>query len=180
MSRFVVFLMLFVAGCGVSAPRTVDSPWYQPPPGSRWVLNRPVEIPPAAATVRFQDGRPVSAVRPFDIHCVFEVSTVRDVPQRVEPDVFVVTRVRSGSSVFGAALPARLVPVRRVSDDGGTVRYYFMTEMFLRSEKQPQVMLLTCQHAWETGSDFRYERPPTVAEMQKALGDWFTLGLPAI
>lgn len=170
-----------LAACKPLSTYPVDSPWYQPPPGSKWVLNQAVDIPPDGASLRFQFGRIVGGVQEFEPNCVFVLSTVKDTPQRIEPDTFVVTKVRSGSSLYTAAWrrAPRAMPVR-VSDDIGTVRFYFKTEMFLRSEKQPQVLMLTCQHAWDTGTDFRYERPPTVAEMQQAVGAYFTLKLPTI
>lgn len=175
-----LFVPLAVVGCQPPSTYPVDSPFYQPPPGSQWVLNQAVEIPPDSATVRFQFGKIAGGVKDFEPNCVFEVKTVKDTAQRVEPDVFLVTKVRSGSSILRAAREpvSGFMKVSSGSDDTGSIRYYYKTEMFLRSEKQPQALMLTCQHAWDTGSSFQYQRPPTIGEMQQALGGYFTLKLP--
>jgi hypothetical protein len=92
-----------------------------------------------------------------------------------------VTKVRSGSSIYSVAGPRPFSFVRMTwgGDDTGPTRYYYKTEMFLRSERQPNVLMMTCQHAWDTGtSSFEYQRPPTVAEMRQAMGAYFTLKLP--
>jgi len=178
--RIALIALLGLAACRPPGSYPIDSPWYQPPAGSQLVLNQAVEIPPDSATLRFQFGRIVPAVNDFETHCVFELTTVKETPQRVEPDTFRVTKVRSGSGIHRAARQTPgLMKARWVFDDGGPTRYYYQTEMFLRSERQPRVLMLTCQHAWETGSSsFEYQRPPTVAEMRRALGDYFTLKLP--
>lgn len=175
-----LFVPLAVAACQPLSSYPIDSPFYQPPPGSQWVLNQAIEIPPDGATLRFQFGKIAGGVKDFEPNCVFELKTVKDTPQHVEPDTFVVTKVRSGSSILRAAREpaAGLMNASWGGDSRGTIRYYFKTEMFLRSEKQPNVLMLTCQHAWDTGSSFQYERPPTIAEMQQALGGYFTLKLP--
>lgn len=179
----ILVLALVVAGCQAPSRYPVDSPWYQPPAGSELVLNEAVEIPPGSATLRFQFGRIVHGVNEFETNCVFELTTVRDAPQRVAPDTFRVTRVRSGSSIHRAARPAAgWLKARFVSDDAGPIRYYYQTEMFLHSERQPQVLMMTCQHAWDTGgfSNLALQRPPTVAEMRQAFGAYFTLRLPGV
>ena len=109
---------------------------------------------------------------------MFELTTVRETAQRVEPQTFTVTKVRSGSSLRNSMRGIRpgLMQAHFVFDDTGPTRYFYKTEMFLRSERQPNVLMLTCQHAWETGSSrFEYQRPPTLAEMRQALGAYFTL-----
>lgn len=182
--RYLILLLPFIlAACQPLSSYPLDSPWYQPPAGSELVLNQPIEIPPNAATVRFQFGKIVSGPQDFEPNCVFELTTVRETPQRVEPQVFVVTRVRSGSSIYRASLPrpAGLMKAGLVFEGSPPPRYYYQTEMFLRSERQPNVLMMTCQHAWQSPpSRFEFQRPPTVAEMRQAMGEYFTLRLPGI
>ena len=174
----LLLLFLAVTACQPLSSYPVNSPFYQPPSGSQLVLNQPLEIAPDHATVRFQSGKIVQHVFELDTNCVFELRTVKDVAQRVEPDTFMVTKVHSSMSQMqssaGQPRPG-LIKAHMGGEDTGSVRFFFKTEMFLRSERQPQVFMLTCQHGWDPGSDFQYERPPTVAEMQKALGAYFTL-----
>ena len=181
--RMVLVALLGLTSCQPLSNYPVESVWYQPPVGAEWVLNQPIEIPPDSATVRFQFGKVVRVVNEFEPNCVFELTTVRETSQPVAPQVFVVTRVRSGSSLRNSLREEgpRFVRAHMGADDAGPIRYFFKTEMFLRSDKQPNVLMLTCQHAWESGSSsLQYERPPTVAEMQQALGAYFTFRRPAI
>lgn len=186
MTRFLFLLFFLVTtGCQPIGGYPIESPYYQPPANSRLVLNQPIEIPPDSATVRFQFGKIVGGVNEFEPNCVFELTTIRETAQRVEPDTFTVTKVRSGSSLRNSMRQNQpgLMHARFVSDDtgGGPIRYFYKTEMFLHSARQPNVLMLTCQHAWETGSSsLEYQRPPTVAEMRQALGAYFTLQLPGI
>lgn len=176
----ILILALVAAACQPLSSYPIDSPYYQPPAGGQLALNQAIEIPPDRATLRFQFGKPVPSVHEYDTHCIFEVTTLSETPQRIEPDLFQITQVRSGSSLYGAQhSQAGIMPARWVFDDAPT-HYYFKTEMFLRSAKQPQVLMLTCQHVWVVGTDWSRERPPTLAEMQQALGNYFTFRLPGI
>lgn len=178
----VLLSLLASAACQPLGSYPIDSPFYQPPAGGQLALNQAIEIPPDRATLRFQFGKPVQSVHEYDTHCIFEVTTLSEAPQRIQPDLFQITKVRSGSSIYSVqrSLPGP-IPARWVfDDDSGPTHYYFRTEMFLHSARQPQVLLLTCQHVWVVGTNWSRERPPTLAEMQQALGSYFTFKLPGI
>jgi hypothetical protein len=177
----ILVLALAAAGCKPLSSYPIDSVWYQPPAGAELVLNKPLEFPPRTVSLRFQDGNIVGGVADFEPNCVLQLKTLRDEPQRIEPDTFTMTKVRSGSSTQRAALPSapHFVKVDQ-GGDTGSIRYYYKTEMFLHSDKQPDVFLLTCQHAWDTGSSFQYERSPSLAEMRQALGSYFSFKLPGV
>lgn len=177
--RLLACLAFSLTACQSSANLPISSPYFEVPVGSRLVLNQPIEIAPTSATVRLQFGKIVSRFesQDFELACVFESNIVGKTAQLVEPDSFEIIRVRRGSNTSSAQAAPRtgLVPVSaRFVADGGS-RQYYKTELFLKSEKQPQILAMTCQHARESGdSDFR---PLTVAEIRQALGGYFSLRL---
>lgn len=183
MKRFSRCLaMLFVlAGCGTTERYGVDSPYYHyPSSGVRFILNQFLEIPPDSATVRLQYGKVVTRnnIQEQDPYCIFEISTVSQGPQRVEPDAFNVTRVQRSTSTIarGESLPiGGLVRVSMGNDSTGPTNYYYKTEFFLHSDSQPNVLLMTCQSNQNYTPLKRYL---TVAEIRQALGNIFTLSLP--
>jgi hypothetical protein len=179
MKRLLVLLAgLGLAGCQSTTNYPVESPYYNILRGSELVLNKPIEIPPTQATVRLQFGKVVTGVNDFEPSCVFELTTVKDSSQRVEPDVFVITKERKGTSIVRSAVSRDgFVKVGIGGDGEGSPRFFNKIELFLHSDKQSNVLVLTCQHAWESTSDYAYQRPLTVAEMQQALGDYFTFKL---
>ena len=176
-----LILSLAVAACQPLSSYPINSPYYQPPTGGQLALNQAIEIPPDRATLRFQFGKVVPSVHEYEPHCIFEVTTISEAPQRIKPDLFLITKVRSGSSIYAAQLSQPgIMHAGWMFDDTGPTHYYYKTEMFLRSERQPHVLMLTCQHVWVVGTDWSRQRPPTLAEMQQALGAYFTFKLPGI
>lgn len=154
-----------------------ESPRYRYPDGSRLLLARPFEIPADAATVRFQFGRLVApdAVQTLEPHCVLEVDTVRARPQRIEPDAFVVTQVQRNNSQLGAALDFLIRSA--YADDETPSLVFYQTAFSLRSERQPGVRRLTCQHQ-QYAAGTGVPRHLTLVEIRQALGNWFTLEIP--
>jgi hypothetical protein len=178
----LVLLALALTACQTTAEFPVTSPYFQIPVGSRLVLNQPIEIPPTAATVRLQFGKVVSRshTQEFEPVCVFESKIVGETAQRIAPDSFEITRVRRGYSMLSAqAAPSTGLIKAFWRDDVGSSRQYYKTEMFLHSTKQPQILYMTCQQAWEPGGSLDL-RPLTIAEIRQALGDYFSLRLAGI
>ena len=180
----LVLLTLALTACQTSAEFPVTSPYFQIPIGSRLVLHQPIEIPPNAATVRLQFGKIVSRAhtQEFEPVCVFESKLVGEAAQRIAPDSFEITRVRRDSSMLSAqAAPSSGLIKTFWRGDVGSSRQYYKTEMSLRSTKQPQILYMTCQYAWEPGlGSFDDPRPLTIAEIRQALGDYFSLRLAGI
>lgn len=185
-NRWHLLLPLLVAGvaaCGTTAEYGPDSPYYPYPDGTRLILNQVLEIPPESATVRLQYGRvvPRNGVQEHDPHCIFEIQTVRDTPQRIEPDVFQVTRMQRNiwMSSLTPAGPARAVRMGLGGRGSGPTLIYYQTEFRLRSERQPVVRALTCQSNQNAAGIFPNMRHLTVPEIRQALGTLLSLELPA-
>ncbi len=179
-----------LAGCAQPSAYPPDSPHYAYPAGVRLVLERAVDIPPDAATVRFQYGQPVArnGVREEDPYCIFEVNTVAADSQRVAPDTLRVTAIERRIETF-AGMPAwpgftrfglheRSHHGRRVvfDDDDGPSQIYYVTRFRLASAAQPDVRALTCQHN-QMMPGVAIMRHVTLPEIRGALGAWFTLEL---
>lgn len=179
--RLLACLAFSLTACQSSANLPITSPYFEVPVGSRLVLNQSLEIAPTSATLRFQFGKIVSRFdsQDFEPACVFESNIVGESAQRIEADTFEIIRVRRGNTSLSAHAPSRagLVAVSsRFIGDGGS-RQFYKTEFFLRSKKQPQILAMTCQHAREAGATAAELRPLTVAEIQQAVGDYFTLSV---
>ena len=178
-THLIAFAIGIVAlvGCAGTRDDGPDSPYYRYPGGSRLSLNQPLDIPAAYATARLQFGRlvPFGAVQEQEPHCIFEIDTVRPGPQRVEPDTFAIVQVRRSTSAI-AGLSAPALRVRYVEDTRPSQMFY-KTEFVLRSERQPQVRRLTCQHD-QYAAGVGIPRHLTLAEIRSALGSLFTLQLP--
>ncbi len=178
-----MLLPLMISACQTDTRLPISSAYFQIPVGSHLVLNQPLEIPPTSATVRLQFGTIVSRFKTQDFEpvCVFESRIVGEVAQRIEPDRFEIIRVRRDDNTSSAQVTplAGLIKVSSGGDAGGGRRYY-KTEMFLRSAKQPQILVMTCQHAREAGATLFELRPLTMEEIRQALGGYFTLQLAGV
>lgn len=142
-----------LAGCQAGASFTFDSAAYRIPSGSEVVLNREINIPAGSAHVKLQHGQLASSVSEYEVNCEFRV---RDLgPRLVPPGSFIVTR--SGDSREWAISPY-------------TVRF-FKTVTLEPAQDTGRVYLM-CQK-WD---DVYGGRSISIAEMQEALGDYFSLG----
>lgn len=167
-----------LAGCASPGKYGPDSPYYGYPGGGRFILHQPLEIEADAATVRLQFGKVVArnAVQEEEPHCIFEINTVRDQPQRVAPDSFEITGVRRSITTF-SGMPALFGPMRVGFDrDGSPSHIYYKTEFMLRSDRQPDVRAMTCQSN-QMAPGIAIMRHLTAAEIRQALGQVFSLSL---
>lgn len=166
-----------LAGCASTQDPGPASPYFRYPDGTRLILNQAVEIQPGEASLRLQFGRivPRNGVQEHEPHCILEIDTVRATVQRIEPDVFSVTRVERG--VWMSALPA--VGALRVGlgDSSGPTLIYYQTEFRLRSARQPGVRSLLCQSNQNAAGIHPNMRHLTLTEIRQALGAIFTLQL---
>jgi hypothetical protein len=173
MKTILLLLSVTLAACQYVPPRGEDSPLISPQAGSMLHLNRPLRIAAHNASVIIRDGKPeYSYFRlggAYYPHCDFELRTRAKVERVVEPDIFTVTRVvREIENVM-------LAPVVVASSDGanGPPHENYMTILYLHSDRQPDVLRMTCQH-WEDPNDGQHL---TIKQIRQALGDLFTLQL---
>ena len=103
---------------------------------------------------------------------------VLEVPQYIEPDEFPVTRVsgpRIEQVVERGPVLATPVQVGDSVDGGGSTMIIQGVHLALQSERQPDVMMLSCYGGLD---DPWLSRAPSVAEMRTAMGDFARLIVP--
>lgn len=174
---FLLCIGVLLGGCDTPRSYGPESPYYRFPEGSRLVLNRALEIPANWASVRIHNGKVVAFghVQEQLPHCIFEVSAVRAEPQRVEPDTFAIVKVVRSISTLAAQRGFFIYA--GFSDMGRPPQMFYKTIFTLRSERQPEVLQMTCQSDQYAGG-ISIPRHLTVPEIRWALGDLFTLELP--
>ncbi|UCE90353.1 MAG: hypothetical protein JSW10_05950 [Pseudomonadota bacterium] len=124
-------------------------------------MNQALTIPANTAHLAFQDGKVVprgsmSQVDQYHVNCRFEVKTLSDTSQQIAADTFDIIKVQDLTT--GAT---------------GYSTHNFATRLMLSSSAQPDVYQMTCQQ-WSDASELDY---PSIALMEKAWGDAFTLQL---
>lgn len=180
----VVVGAAILAGCQTSGPVGPGSPYYKVPVGSTVTLHQRLSVPAHTAGIYIQGGRVIAGrelnpVNQYYVYCRLEVNDVRDTSQTIEPDTFTVHRV--GSRRDDVALHYPMYASRGMlgigmgggADDAGPGMQNWSVDLYLHSERQPQVRRLACQH-WV----YNYEAEfPTVDEIRKTLGKVMTLKL---
>jgi hypothetical protein len=177
-----VFIFLLNACQTTSYEGKEDSPYYQVPVGSGLTLHQDIEIPPHRVGVYLQDGqiKPLSQINRYYPHCKFEVLKIRDIPQIVHADTFMIEKVAQeitdmvdagGIWLAGISLG---IGINMHGGDGASVQT-FATRLNLRSAKQPDVYLLSCGQ-WAYPSEGQHV---SIREIRRVLGKIFTLQLAA-
>jgi hypothetical protein len=142
---------LMLAGCQSMSTNDRSSIWYKMPSGSELVLNRALTIPPQRAHIMLQHGKAAMAASRFEVACRFEV---RDLgPRIIEPGTFLITGYSSQEEW---------------ENHPHTKRFY--KTFRLTSKNQSGIMPMVCEYYdWPLSG-----RPVTVAQIEEALGDYFS------
>jgi hypothetical protein len=176
----LVCLAALLWSCDTPRSYGPDTPYYRFPAESRLVLNQALEIPANWATARIQNGRvvPFGHVQEQLPHCIFEINTVRETPQQVEPDSFAIVKVTRSESTLAANSSGFFFFIGSAwADVDRPSQMFYKTVFTLRSERQPGVLRLTCQSD-QYAAGIGIPRHLTVPEIRQALGNIFTLELP--
>jgi len=177
-------LAALLAACRAAPVAFEDSPYAVIPPGSTLTLTRDLTIPAERASLSVQDGevRPYVDVNSYYPHCLLEVERVRDTPQAVKADTFVIEKTLREDipRLAGGALAAATGTAGNRGRAAGALiivnggdYWTYATHFRLRSERQPEVRSLTCQH-WV---DPTWEKHLTLRQIRQALGGLFVLQL---
>jgi hypothetical protein len=186
--------VLGLAGCAGGPDPYRELAYRNVTPGARLTLNVPIEIPPGVAHVDVQVGRVGRGAAEAEPYCIFEVSTLSEAPQVIEPDTFEVWRVGrsiSPSSDWGLQVDLMVAAIGigigiGIGSDAGygwwagntpPTQLFYKTRLSLRSARQPSVLRLTCQWDQMTASGAALARHLTVSEIRAALAPTFTLSL---
>jgi len=168
-SVILIFTVLLTA-CLVEITQ-VSSPYFRIPVNSRVIVNTPITIPPQRARVYLQYGRVVSKPDQYYAHCWFLSWQVLPTEQIIAPDTFIVKDSQKNEQIVQRRTNIQLADrsSRLVSHDpgGGPTAVEYLTELFIHSDKQPDIRRLVCNH-W---GDPSLGEHLTFAEIQAALGD---------
>src|SRR5216684_2603759 len=170
---------IFLCACQSLNSQNENSPYYQIPAGSTLTLNKEIDVPAGKAAVYIQNGQIVDSsgqVHEYDPYCNLEMRAIKDVPQPVKSDQFVVLKSKQETKLsradFMLLASNNLLLAGKMG--GGPSQKLQSTLLDLRSEKQPEVFRLTCQR-WDTRTTV--STPLTVGEIRKTLSDVFALKL---
>jgi hypothetical protein len=190
---FIPFLFLpFFAGCSQNA---IDKS-LQLFPGEKLVLQQTVTIEPNSATRFIQNGKFTtrSGFDRSEPHCRLEVKEVKETEQSVQPDTFEVTRVQINEEEVAQSHPTNIQlaandihpyfsigigvgngAVGGVIGLGGEIQpteTMDTVELYLHSNKQPQVLRLVCAGALSDGNllDAPRSYRPDFTTINKILG----------
>ncbi|MDZ7661200.1 hypothetical protein [Thiohalophilus sp.] len=123
---------------------------------------------------------PANSLNRYYPHCKFETWQMLDSEKTVEPDTFLIHKVVRWDDY--AMQPVQLASSRISAGIGVHINgsdpspINTATEMFLRSERQPDVYRLICSQ-WEDATEANHV---TINQIRRALGDTFSLQLPEL
>ena len=175
MKKLIPLLVLLNISACSGVVYTVDSPHYMMPVGSQLRIKQNITIPENRATVYLQNGKIVtmSKLNQYHPHCWFESWQKLEQSQLIKPDIFNINAVlqydevvlREGRLLLASNSMARLY------GRGGPAFSQYINEYRISSAKQPDIRKLYCGQ-WDdvSGGDH-----PTLAEMNKALGEYAEL-----
>jgi len=143
---------LVLTGCQTVKSNNPEELSFTVPQGSILTLKKKMTIPELYSHGVIQYGKEITDddIDDYYINCRLDFNQLG--PRTIEPEAFVVTTTYDGWEWVS---------------DSGILRYY--TEVYLSSNKNTDVIKLECQ---EYGDQLDY--PFSVAQMQKALGEYFS------
>jgi hypothetical protein len=179
----LLFVVVLLTACQTITVMDVNSAYYTVATGSRLVLRRELSILPHTAGVSLQygkvmDGKLVDVYYP---NCRLEVRTITETAQTIQPDTFVISKVVEDTEVVQTK-PITLAVTETganfyagvgMRNNGGPSSEIYITEFWLSSKSQPDVLRMTCQH-WEDPHDGNHV---TIDQIRSTLGKVFILEL---
>ena len=153
MKRSILILITITLGaCSSFQSSDPDSLYFEIPKGSTLTLNKALTIPDNDTHAVVQQGKEIKDKdkNEYAINCRLDGKKFG--PRTIAPEDFKITRTEDG---------------RNWISEPSIMRFY--TETYLSSDKGTDIIKMVCQ---EYGS--QTDRNFTVAEMQAALGDYFT------
>lgn len=141
--------------------------------GSTLVLNDTIRFPPNSASIDIQNGQVRSglfSIDKYNPNCTLELRSQSNDTRLIRPDRFTIYRINFNiEQVLNQ--PVMVAGFGFHMADGSTDDIY-ITRLYLQSETQKEVELMTCQH-WEDPTNFPDYL--TRQQIQQTLGGLFTL-----
>ncbi|MES9863952.1 MAG: hypothetical protein ABW157_01315 [Candidatus Thiodiazotropha sp. LLP2] len=171
MRWILILIALSLSACstGYQTISDLNNPYYRLPVGSTIVLKQALVIAPNRTRLFLQQGQSM-LLEDFDRYepnCNFEVRSLVDEQQIVNPETFTITKVEELMvEVVQAEQEYGYVTVGL--DDSGTPMVSRGYHFWLDSRHHPEVMRLTCRSAFD---DMWNALPPTISEIRQALDE---------
>ncbi len=151
-----------------------DYPYNLPPVGSTLVVKKPITVPAGETRIFLQHGELLrkSKFDRYEESCSLELRKLADTPREIRPDTFIISRVERVMQevVRNESLPDGLMKTGLDNEgDPMVVRGY---HLWLGSERQPDVMRMTCRGHFD---DLSRADPPSFNDIKHSLGDYAEL-----
>lgn len=170
----LMFMLVVLSACQNLIPADETLPYYKTPVGSTLVLNHDLIIPANRLSVYIQNGHVTAGgANQYYPHCKLELRQKHSSSQRVTADEFTIYRSTQHRTRFTYLQP-QLIPAStqlffNSGDRSSPVSW--ASFLYLRSERQPGVMLMTCT-VWADLSEGRYL---SIQDIRQTLGDVFSI-----
>ena len=152
-----VFLtVFFISSCQSLHSNDPSSLFFNIPEDSTLTLNKELTISKGHTHALLQAGHSITEneKNDYDINCRLDLKAFG--PRTIKPEVFKIRRTEDGQEWVSHPVILR-----------------FYTEVYLQSDKNTDIIKLECQIYGDS-----IDRNFTVAEMQTALGDYFSFTFP--
>ena len=169
MKTISIFLLslFFLAACqkGVMV-REVGGGSFKQLQGATLVLKQPLQVPAGQARVHIRAGN-AGAGQNYT-RCAFEIERVNHAGFTIQPEAFPITLVQGSLTPVVAVEAVRVAGLLLAGgmDGPGSGGYYEGYHFWLASERQPQVMRMSCYGMFAEPPDLQ---PPTLWEIQRVL-----------
>jgi len=167
-----LLILIFTAGCTTPSSRQVPYAYEELHPGMSLVLHKTIRFPAYTAAITIQTGelKQGLSLDTYYPNCRLELRSQSPQVQIIEPQRFMIYKIRNHIE-YVMSKPVMLAGLGLHTADGTSDQVY-STILYLKSEKQPEVELLSCQH-WEDPTSFPHHL--TVDQIKQTLDDLFTL-----
>ena len=172
-----------LSACTAALVTDPNAPNYVPTAGSKVTVKQRIEVPAGQTRIFLQRGELITKASQLDHYwpnCNFELNTLEQSARTIEPGVYTVTRTQRRVEEVVSRPPEtiQLAAVGIGGDigrgDGGTMRFE-VVRMRLQSERASDIRELACRGIL---NDMSWIRPPTLAEIREALGDYASISVP--
>lgn len=136
------------------------------------ILLKPITIPASFASIKIQFGN-LSQGKQLDkyhANCNFELRKIVEHDVIVEPDTFTIYQVRYDETYVQNNY-IRYASLADIGGDETPMAIEYSTELYLKSDKQPDVFRMTCSH-WEDPS---FPQHLTLQQINSTLTGWFEI-----
>lgn len=159
---------LLLSGCQSFLALQAWPPPYSLPQGSSISINQELKVSPHAVSVWIQYAKVVNRkhVNDYNPNCHFEFYTLLPVERTIQKDQVTIRKFVNTQDYVssGAIRYASLVDVN--GDGNAPMAAIYTTSIYLKSEKQPDLFRLVCEH-WEDPASGTYL---TIEQIQETLG----------